>query len=176
MSTSRRSILAAAAAGLASSDVMAARGSPQAPADQDVIDLVRRSEEAHAALMRGDLDGYRALIRPTSDFTLMSPFGGKPTRASELTEERWKAIAAYFRSGTRATLELIQSYRAADLVILAVVERAYVAVGGLPEQDWSLRVTLVFRREENEWRLAHRHADPIVKGISLERAAALALP
>jgi ketosteroid isomerase-like protein len=47
-------------------------------------------------------------------------------------------------------------------------------VGGLPEQDWSLRVTLVFRREEGEWQLVHRHADPLVHSISLEQAAAIA--
>ena len=53
-------------------------------------------------------------------------------------------------------------------------KRSRVEVGGLPAQDWSLRVTLVYRREDAEWRLAHRHADPLVEGISLEQAAALA--
>jgi ketosteroid isomerase-like protein len=47
-------------------------------------------------------------------------------------------------------------------------------VGGLPEQDWALRVTQVYRREEREWRLVHRHADPLLKRISVEQAAALA--
>jgi len=33
---------------------------------------------------------------------------------------------------------------------------------------------LVFRRDGPEWRLVHRHADPLVKGVSLEQAAAIA--
>jgi hypothetical protein len=47
-------------------------------------------------------------------------------------------------------------------------------VGGLPAQDWSLRVTLVFRRDGSEWRQVHRHADALVHGISLEQLSALA--
>jgi hypothetical protein len=35
-------------------------------------------------------------------------------------------------------------------------------------------VTLVFRRDGSEWRQVHRHADPLVHGISLEQLAALA--
>jgi ketosteroid isomerase-like protein len=55
-----------------------------------------------------------------------------------------------------------------------LIERQRVEVGGLPTQDWPLRVTLVFRREAGEWRLAHRHADPLVHGVGLEQAAMLA--
>jgi hypothetical protein len=41
--------------------------------------------------------------------------------------------------------------------------------GGLPEQDWSLRVSWVFGRTEAAWELAHRHADPLVHPSSPER-------
>jgi ketosteroid isomerase-like protein len=71
-------------------------------------------------------------------------------------------------------MEVVQAYASADLVVLAIIERANVEVGGLPAQDWPLRVTLVYRREQGQWRLAHRHADPLVKGITLEQAAAIA--
>jgi hypothetical protein len=32
----------------------------------------------------------------------------------------------------------------------------------------------VFRREAGEWRLVHRHADPLVHGIGQEQLAAIA--
>jgi ketosteroid isomerase-like protein len=58
--------------------------------------------------------------------------------------------------------------------VLVVIERQHGEVGGLPDQDLSLRVTLVFRRDGSEWRQVHRHADPLVHDISLEQLAALA--
>jgi len=68
----------------------------------------------------------------------------------------------------------VQSYTSGELVVLVVIERQHGEVGGLPDQDLSLRVTLVFRRDGAEWRLVHRHADPLVHSISLEQLAALA--
>lgn len=138
-----------------------------------VADLIQRSADANAALMRGDVARYRALVTLTSDFTLMSPFGGAPTRGADMTGERWEAMGRFFRNGTLEQ-EVVQSYASADMVVLAIIERARVEVGGLPAQDWPLRVTLVYRRDGDEWRLAHRHADPLAAGISLEQAAAFA--
>jgi ketosteroid isomerase-like protein len=176
MSVSRRSILAAAGAGVALSPTArsaSAQAQEEATFDQTVADLVQRSAEANAALMRGEITKYYEVIPHTEDFMLMSPFGGKPTRASGLTAERIKAMGRFFRNGTFAQ-ELLQAYGCADMVVLAIIERPHVEVGGLPAQDWPLRVTLVYRREGAEWRLVHRHADPLVKGVSLEQAAALA--
>jgi ketosteroid isomerase-like protein len=145
-----------------------------AAADPEVGDLIRRASQAHTALMRGDLAQYRSLITTTDDFTLMAPFGGTPTRGADLSSERWDSIARFFRNGRESSLELVQAYRSAAMVVLAVIERGYVEVGGLAGQHWSLRVTLVFRKEKDQWLLAHRHADPLVEGIGLEQAAELA--
>jgi ketosteroid isomerase-like protein len=136
--------------------------------------LARRAGEAHAALMRADLAGYRELLTLSDDFTLMAPFGGRPTRGADLSEERWASIARFFRNGRDSSLELVQGYHSPDMVVLAAIERTHVEVGGLPGQDWALRVTLVFRRQQDRWLLAHRHADPLVGGIGLEQAAAMA--
>lgn len=138
-----------------------------------VAELIKRSADANAALMRGDIDTYRTLIAYTDDFTLMSPFGGTPSHGSEYTPERMEAMGRFFKNGVFKQ-EVVQSYASADMVVLAIVEYQNVEVGGLPTQEWPLRVTLVYCREGAQWRLAHRHADPLVKGISLEQAAALA--
>src|SRR5262245_55654238 len=121
--------------------------------------------------MRGDIDGYLALIEHSKDYTLMAPFGGAPTRGFDTSSR--EAIAQFFKSGT-FNQEVVATYATGDLVVLVTIERVRAEVGGLPEQNWSLRVTQVFRREGAEWQLVHRHADPLVNGIRLEQAAALA--
>ena len=68
MPASRRSMLAAAGAGLASLGIASATGgSGRARAasgiDTEVAELIRRSADSNAALMRGDVDGYRASDR-----------------------------------------------------------------------------------------------------------------
>src|SRR5882724_2200693 len=138
-----------------------------------LAELIQRSEESNAALMQGDIDRYRALVTYTDDFMLMSPFGGAPTHGSELTSERMEAMGRFFRNGTFEQ-ELVQAYGSADMVVLAIIEHCHVEVGGLPLQEWPLRVTLVYRRDGSVWRLAHRHADPLVAGVSHKTAAALA--
>jgi len=141
--------------------------------DQDVPALVRRSADANKALVRGDIDGYLALIEHSKDYTLMNPFGGAPTRGFVDSPERRAAMAKFFENGT-LDQEVVATYASGDLVVLVAVERVRAEVGGLPEQDWSLRVTQVFRRDGSGWQLVHRHADPLVTGVTLEQAAALA--
>lgn len=172
MSPSRRSILAASA-GLVSFDISEAASSSTSDAEDAIAELIQLSEDSNAALMRGDIERYLSLITLTSDFTLMSPFGRKPTRASQLSRKDFDAMGKFFRNGTLRQ-EVIQAYGSSDMVVLAIIERAHVEVGGLPAQEWALRVTLVYRREGTSWRLAHRHADPLVAGVTLEQAAALA--
>jgi ketosteroid isomerase-like protein len=139
---------------------------------EELAELIRRTAEAASAFIRGDMRRYLTLIQHADDYTLMAPFGGEPTHGFDASSERIEAMERYFQGG-EAKLELVQSYTSGDMVVLVVLERQHGEVGGLPDQDWSLRVTLVFRREGSEWRLVHRHADPLVQGISLEQVAAL---
>ena len=141
--------------------------------DDELAGLVRLQAEAASAFMRGDVTRYVELIDHADDYTLMAPFGGEPRHGFDESPEYRAELESFFADG-EAELEVVQSYVSGDLVVLVVVERQHGRVGGLPDQDWSLRVTLVFRREGSAWKLVHRHADPLLKGISLEQAAAIA--
>lgn len=141
--------------------------------DEELAELIRRAAEAASALIHGDIRTYLTLIKHAEGYTLMDPFGGEPTRGFDASSERLEAMQRFFQAG-EAELELVGSYMSGDLVVLVVIERQHGQIGGLPDQDWSLRVTWVFRREGSEWRVVHRHADPLVHGISLDQLAALA--
>lgn len=140
---------------------------------QPVLDeLIKRNADANAALMRGDARTFSELLPLADDFTLMSPMGGKVGRPP-YSPEQLEEIGKFFKNGSFEQ-ELVQAYATPDMVVLATIERAHVEIGGLPPQEWLLRVTVVFRRDGSQWNLVHRHADPLVKGISVAQSAALA--
>ncbi len=135
--------------------------------------LIQQTAEANSALIRGDIDKYLALIEHAEDYTLMAPFGGAPTRGFDTSSQHREAMAQLFKSGTFEQ-EVVATFDTDDLIVLVTIERIHAEIGELSEQDWSLRVTQIFRREGTKWHLVHRHADPLVHSISLEQAAALA--
>ena len=142
--------------------------------DGDLGKLVERVREATEALMQGDVRRYFDLVNQAPDYTLMPPNGGATRHGPDSSPASVEALEEFFAGGGEADLELEQSYASGDLVVLVGVERQHGTIGGLPAQDWSLRVTLVFRREASDWRLVHRHADALVRTISMEQLSLLA--
>jgi len=103
----------------------------------------------------------------------MQPFGGPASHGFNASPERLAELARVFKNG-ETSLEVAQTYASDRLVVLVMIERQQAEVGGLPNQDWSLRVTEVYRNDGAEWQLVHRHADPLVHRIALQQAATLA--
>ena len=141
--------------------------------DRDIAALIERVTAAAKAYISGDMERYFSLIHHADDFTLMSPFGGVTVDGFDISPERIMALKDFFRRG-EAEVEVVQTYSSGDLVVLVIVERQRGEIGGLPEQDLSLRVTWVFRRTTDGWEQVHRHADPLVHPIRLEQLVALA--
>ena len=144
------------------------------PTADDLAQLSNRVAGAADALIRGDVDGYLARIRHADDYTLMDPYGGETTRGFVDSTEARTGLAGFFRGGS-ASVEVVETYASGDLAVLVLIERQRGEVGDLPEQDWSLRVTWVFRRTADEdWEVVHRHADALVHRIDHERLGAMA--
>ena len=95
------------------------------PGAEVAAELLRRSREGNAALMRGDAKRYLERVPLSADFTLMSPFGGTPSRGADYTEERIEALGGFVMNGS-FELELFVGYCSRDMVVLAVSERAQV--------------------------------------------------
>jgi ketosteroid isomerase-like protein len=146
---------------------------PASVTDEELRALVRRVTKAARALIAGDIRGYVALITHADDYTLMSPYGGEPVCGFDESDAAIEGLEQFFRGG-RADVEVVETYASGDLVVLVVIERQYGTVGDLPEQDWSLRVTWVFRRGGSDWELVHRHADALVHPIDHGRLGELA--
>jgi ketosteroid isomerase-like protein len=143
--------------------------------DDTLAELTRILRESAQAYFDGDLDTYYGLVRHADDFSLMPPFGGPTVHGFELSDEARESTRRTFRGGDAPVeVDIEAAYVGTDLAVLAVVERQAGHVGDLPPQDWSLRVTLAFRREGDEWRLVHRHADALVHPIGWDQVSALA--
>jgi ketosteroid isomerase-like protein len=135
--------------------------------------LIRMAQESAEVYLAGDLDTYAKVLPHADDFTLMPPFGGPTRQGFVLNDETREATRSTFRGG-QVEVEVDASYMTDDLAVLAVVERQRGLVGDLPKQDWSLRVTLAFRRDGEQWRLVHRHADALVHTIGWKTLSQLA--
>ena len=141
--------------------------------EQDIAALIARWSEAAQLYIDGDLRAYAAIARHAEDYTLLPPYGGDARFGFDGSDDAVEWTARTFRGG-QAELEVFKTYTSGDLAVLVAVERQVGTVGDLPPQDWSLRITLVFRRERTGWRLVHRHADPLVRAVNPELFAAIA--
>jgi ketosteroid isomerase-like protein len=141
--------------------------------EADLADLISRMDEAADAYIRGDVRRYYPLFEHGTGYTLMPPHGGEAVHVQAPTEEQLDETSRFFAAG-EARLDVAASYASGDLVVLVAVERQHGEVSGTPDQDWSLRVTLVFRRSAGAWQLVHRHADPLVHPVPFEHLGRLA--
>lgn len=56
--------------------------------------------------------------------------------------------------------EVVAAQALGDLAYVVAREHTTASVGGKPPAPYQLRVTTVYRREDGEWRIVHRHGDP----------------
>ncbi|HEV2124776.1 MAG TPA: SgcJ/EcaC family oxidoreductase [Chloroflexota bacterium] len=129
--------------------------------ESDFNEAVEAYRRALNAICKGDPQPVLELFSRRNDVTLANPLG-PPRRGRTEVETATKDAATHFRGGN-SSFEEVSRYTTPDLGYVLHLERAEVKLGAGDEMARiSLRVTTIFRREEGIWRVAHRHADPII--------------
>ena len=122
---------------------------------------IEASHRALARILTGDQSGYLALFSSADDVTLGNPFGPFG-RGRHAVEARLAIAASKYREGRNTKAELIEKYVSDTLACVAEVESGEAKVAGSEAfTKISVRVTSLFRLEAGQWKLVHRHADPL---------------
>ena len=134
----------------------------------DFDEVMAQSRAALDQIANGIPDGYKALYSLGEDITLGNPFGGFG-RGRAAVHEQLERAASHYRDGETTSFETVSQFVGADVAYTVEIERFKAKVGGQREtSDLALRVTCVYRREEDGWKLVHRHADPRVERQTAE--------
>ena len=125
-------------------------------AESDVRDASESFYEALNAVIDGDPDGMADIWSRGDDDTAMHPIGGR--------DEGWDAVSETFENfatatgGGQITLDDQVVRVGGDLAYETGVEKGKFLLGG-NEVTVDGRVTNVYRREADGWKIVHHHAD-----------------
>jgi len=117
-----------------------------------------RYRDAETALHDGDAAPRKAMWARTDPVTLLGA-ALSATGWAEI-EPIFDRLQARFSRCTSCEHEVIAAGASGDLAYLVALEHTTASVNSSPPVPYSLRATTVFRREDGEWKVVHRHADP----------------
>jgi ketosteroid isomerase-like protein len=76
----------------------------------------------------------------------------------EALRDLFRNLADTFSNCTSHVYEIVAADVVGDIAFTAGYERTQASINGEPRR-YVLRVTQVYRREDGNWKVAHRHAD-----------------
>jgi ketosteroid isomerase-like protein len=126
-------------------------------------DLDQVIEQYHLALdefSRGNPDPVKAFYSGRDDVAIANPFFPL-TRGREQVVARLERSVQNFRDG-EVGFQNVVKWVGDELACIVELEEWKTKVGGREDvTPFTLRVTTLFRAEDGEWKVVHRHADPI---------------
>lgn len=120
--------------------------------------MVARQTEAEAAIVRGDPGPRMELWSRRDPVTLFGAIGMSESGWDSLSRTfTW--VASRFADVTdfRFDVEVVEVI--GDMAYTLGFERFNRSIAGRPVEPVTVRVTHIYRREDGEWRIVHRHAD-----------------
>ena len=131
------------------------------PTVDDVDRLIEQYQLALHEFVKGNPEPAKQLFSHREDVTLANPHG-PPARGWEQVTKTIEHAASNIRDGEISGFDVIWKLVTPELAYTVWIERQKAKMGG--RQDVTpvdLRVTMIYRPEEGEWKVVHRHADPI---------------
>lgn len=126
--------------------------------DPSIEAAIARLRSAMADVANGNVAAIKQLYEHSDDATSFYGWGGYEKGWSQV-DRRWDWAARQFQGGT-VSYEPLTRVASGDLFYETVIETFICRVEGKPEPvTWSNRVTHIFHRVGDEWRLIHRHAN-----------------
>jgi ketosteroid isomerase-like protein len=120
-------------------------------------DTLAREQAAEAAMILGDPEPFKALWSHGDDISLFGAFGPCKKGWHQISKTMdW--VASRYRDGT-VTDEYEVVHEGADLAYTVGYEIADVILDRAPMTRQRLRVTQIYRRQDGQWHLVHRHGD-----------------
>ena len=126
---------------------------------------VEAGREALGSMAKGDPGPGTALWSQRDDVVLANPLG-PPIVGFPLVAAETARVAAMFVGGEPHEFDEITRWSSDDLGYVVAIEHAQVQRAGSDELvPLDLRVTTIFRREDDGWRLCVRHADRVTTPV-----------
>jgi uncharacterized protein (TIGR02246 family) len=127
----------------------------------DLEATIQQSHRALGAILNGNPRLYEELFADRDDVTLGNPFGPF-ARGRAAVIKTLAGAASKYRDGSVVSVDLVAKYITGDMACIVEVENDRAKVGGSNDlAEFHVRVTSLYERIDGEWRLVHRHADPI---------------
>lgn len=127
--------------------------------DEAFDEFMKRRESVSLDYINGNSATLIGISTAHDPATFFPPSGDLIEGAVAVNASNEKG-AILFREGSTGGFEVLQSWSEGNLGFWTGLQRAKIRMAGQDrEVPMSLRVTEVFRREEGEWKLVHRHAD-----------------
>lgn len=123
-----------------------------------------RLREADSALHDGDARLRIAMWSPNDPVTL---FGAAQSATGwDEIKRVFERLASRFSRCESWENDVIAADISGDLAYIVGTEHIAGSIADAPPVPFSLRVTTILRREDGEWKVVHRHGDPLPESDS----------
>jgi len=126
--------------------------------DDFLANILDRQSKAEEAIHNGDPKPRIEMWSTNDPVTLFGALGPCKSGTDELIRTfRW--VASIFTNCIAYDFELVAAGVSGDLAYTVGYERSTRSLLGGPVESATLRVTHIYRRENGEWKIVHRHGD-----------------